>query len=125
MALSAWARQPLPRPWATFTGHYLDAGATRPVLAGVVQDQHERKLLADAVGAQPTVCRLQAELPINHQRLAQRHNSELEALRWHLNRSGELDRTLSRSAVDDFTVDAGTGFVTDVAVSVLRAAGWP
>ena len=41
-----------------------------------------------------------------------------------LNRSGELDGILSRSAVDDFTVDAGTGSVTDVAVSVLRAAGW-
>ncbi len=33
----------------SITGHYLDAGATHPVLAGVGEDQHERKLLADAV----------------------------------------------------------------------------
>ncbi|GAA5063664.1 hypothetical protein GCM10023336_43140 [Streptomyces similanensis] len=107
------------------TGHYLDAGATRLVLAGVMEDQDERKLLADAVGAELTVCRLRAELSVIHRRLAQRHDSEPEALRWHLNRSGELDRILSRSAVDDCTVDAGTGSVADVAVAVLRAAGWP
>ncbi|MEU6895530.1 AAA family ATPase [Streptomyces sp. NPDC046557] len=106
------------------TGHYLDAGATRLVLAGVIEDQDERKLLADAVGAELSVCRLQAELSIIHQRLAQRHDSEPEALQWHLNRSGELDGILSRSAVDDFIVDVGTDSVTDVAVSVLRAAGW-
>ncbi|MDK0517686.1 hypothetical protein [Streptomyces sp. ML-6] len=108
----------------TVTGHYLDAGATRLVLAGVVEDQDERKLLADAVSAELMVCRLRAELSVIHQRLVQRHGSEPEALRWHLNRAGELDGILSRSAVDDFTVDAGTGSVTDVAVGVLRAAGW-
>ncbi|MFJ2899043.1 hypothetical protein ACIO87_29675 [Streptomyces sp. NPDC087218] len=106
------------------TGHYLDAGATRLVLAGVIEDQDERKLLADAIGAELLVCRLRAELSIIHQRLARRHGNEPEALRWHLNRSGELDGILSRSAVDDFTVDAGTGSVADVAAAVLRAAGW-
>ncbi|MEV7676234.1 hypothetical protein [Streptomyces sp. NPDC088752] len=58
------------------TGHYLDAGATRLVLAGVIEDQEERKLLADAVGVELSVCRFQAELSIIHQRLAQRHDSE-------------------------------------------------
>lgn len=102
------------------TGHYLDAGATRLVLAGVIEDQDERKLLADAVGVELTVCRLRADLSIIHQRLAQRHDSEPEALRWHLNRSGELDEILSRSAAFDFTVDAGTDSVTDIAASVLQ-----
>ncbi|MFE6761718.1 hypothetical protein [Streptomyces sp. NPDC057689] len=106
------------------TDHYLDAGAKRLVLAGVVEDQDQRKLLADAVGVELAVCRLQAELSITHQRLARRHDSEPEALQWHLNRSGELDGILRRSAVDDFTIDVGTDSVTDVAVSVLRAAGW-
>ncbi|GAA5072477.1 hypothetical protein GCM10023336_59330 [Streptomyces similanensis] len=88
------------------TGHYLDAGATRLVLAGVMEDQDERKLLADAVGGELTVCRLRAKLSVVRQRLAQRHDSEPEALLWHLNRSGELEGILSRSAVDDCTVDA-------------------
>lgn len=105
-------------------GHYLDAGVTRLVLAGVIEDQAERKQLADAVGVGLTVCRLRAELPVVHQRLAHRHDSKPEELRWHLNRSGELDGILSRAALDDFTVDTGADSVTEVAVSVLKSAGW-
>ncbi|WP_371659904.1 hypothetical protein [Streptomyces sp. NBC_00280] len=44
-------------------------------------------------------------------------------MRWHLNRSGEPARVLSRAAVDDFTVDTGTDSFTEVAVSVLKPAG--
>ncbi|MCX0243536.1 hypothetical protein [Streptomyces drozdowiczii] len=86
-------------------GNYLDAGAARLVLAGVVERQDERKQPADAVGVDLTVCWLRAELPVIHQRLAQRHADEPEALRWHLDRSAELDAILGRAAVDDFTVD--------------------
>jgi chloramphenicol 3-O-phosphotransferase len=108
----------------SIAGNYLDAGATRLVLAGVIEEHEERKQLADAVGVDLTVCRLRAELPVIHQRLAHRHDSEREALQWHLDRSGELDRILIRSAVDDFTIDTSADSVTDVAVSVIRAAGW-
>ncbi|MFK0158559.1 AAA family ATPase [Streptomyces sp. NPDC090499] len=104
--------------------NYLDAGATRLVLAGVVEEHDERKQLADAVGVDLTVCRLRAELPVIHERLAHRHDSEPEALRWHLDRSAELDSILSRSMVHDFTVDTTTGSVPAVAASVLQAAGW-
>ncbi|MFF7336801.1 hypothetical protein ACFZAT_05610 [Streptomyces sp. NPDC008163] len=104
--------------------NYLDAGATRLVLAGVVERQDERKQLADAVGVDLTVCWLRAELPVVHQRLARRHADELEALRWHLDRSAELDAILGRAAVDDFTVDTTTSSVHDAAVSVIRAANW-
>ncbi|MEW1887893.1 MULTISPECIES: AAA family ATPase [unclassified Streptomyces] len=108
----------------SIAGNYLDAGATRLVLAGVVERQDERKQLADAVGADLTVCWLQAELPVIHQRLAQRHANEPAALRWHLDRSAELDAILSRAAVDDFTVDTTTSSVHDAAASVIRAANW-
>ncbi|MGW2959330.1 AAA family ATPase [Streptomyces sp. NPDC001220] len=106
-------------------GHYLDAGVKCLVLAGVIEEQGERKQLADAVGVDLTVCRLRAELPVIHQRLARRHDGEPETLQWHLNRSGELDGILSRAGVDDFTVDAGAGSVTDVAASVIKMTGWP
>ncbi|MFD8813676.1 AAA family ATPase [Streptomyces sp. NPDC059627] len=105
-------------------GHYLDAGATRLVLAGVIEEQDERKQLADAVGVDLTVCRLRAELPVIHQRLAHRHGSEPETLQWHLNRSGELDGILGRAGVEDFTVDTSVAPVADVAASVIKAAGW-
>ncbi|MFF3128831.1 AAA family ATPase [Streptomyces sp. NPDC057908] len=132
-----WLRQSWPAPpvdrfnfgmllrnLRSISGNYLDAGATRLVLAGVIEEQDERKQLADAVGVDLTVCWLRAELPVIHQRLTHRHDSEPEALQWHLDRSGELDRILSRAAVDDFTIDTSTGSVTDIAVSVIRAAGW-
>lgn len=105
-------------------GHYLDTGAKRLVLAGVIEEQDERKELADAVGVDLTVCRLRAELPVVHQRLTHRHNSGTQALQWHLNRSGELDDILDQAAVDDFTIDTGAGSVTDIALSVIRAARW-
>ncbi|WP_404962386.1 hypothetical protein [Streptomyces sp. 147326] len=70
------------------------------------------------------MCWLRAQLPIIHQRLAHRHDSESEALQWHLDRSAELDGILSRVAVEDFTIDTTTGSVSDLAASVIRAADW-
>ncbi|MFJ3423354.1 hypothetical protein ACIPN8_44345, partial [Streptomyces sp. NPDC086082] len=108
----------------SIAGNYLEAGATRLVLAGVVEHRNERKRLADAVGVDLTVCWLRAELPVIHQRLTHRHDSEPEALQWHLDRSAQLDGILSRAAVDDFTIDTTTRSVLDAAVSVIRAANW-
>lgn len=68
--------------------------------------------------------RLQVDLPINHQRLKRRHESEPEALRWHLARAGELAEILEQAAVDDFTVDATTGSVVELAAEVIGKAGW-
>ncbi|MFI1652516.1 hypothetical protein ACH4XT_37075 [Streptomyces avidinii] len=108
----------------SIAGNYLDAGATRLVLAGVVEQQSERKQLADAMGVDLTVCWLRAELPVIHRRLTRRHDGEPEALQWHLDRSVELDGILSRAAVDDFTIDSTTDSVPDVAASVIRPADW-
>ncbi|WP_406445532.1 AAA family ATPase [Streptomyces sp. NBC_00631] len=114
----------LMRNLRSIASNYLNAGATRLILAGVVEHQDERKQLADAVGVDLTVCWLRAELPVIHQRLAHRHDNEPEALQWHLDRSAELDGILSRAAVDDFTVDTTTSSVPDAAVSVIKAANW-
>ncbi|MFJ9350947.1 AAA family ATPase [Streptomyces sp. NPDC101237] len=108
----------------SIAGNYLKAGARRLVLAGVVEHRNERKRLADAVGVGLTVCWLRAELPVVHQRLTRRHDGEPEALRWHLDRSAQLDGILSRAAVDDFTIDTTSRSVLDAAVSVIKAANW-
>ncbi|MFI9630611.1 hypothetical protein [Streptomyces sp. NPDC052042] len=105
-------------------GNYLAAGAGRLVLAGVIENQEERKLCGDAIGIELSVCRLQAELPVIHQRLTQRHENEPEALRWHLARAGELAEILEQAAVDDFTVDATTRPVDEVAIEVTKKADW-
>ncbi|MGW6405309.1 hypothetical protein [Streptomyces sp. NPDC055134] len=104
--------------------NYLAAGAVRLVLAGVIEDLEQRQLCADAVGIELSVCRLTVDLPVNHQRLMRRHENEPEALRWHLDRAGELAEILDQAAVDDFTVDATTRSVGDVAAGVIESAGW-
>ncbi|MFJ4900911.1 AAA family ATPase [Streptomyces sp. NPDC088727] len=103
--------------------NYLDAGATRLVLAGVIEQPDERRRLAEAVGVELTVCRLRADHAVLRERLTRRHDGEPEALRWHLDRCGELDAVLDRSSVDDFTVDTTTGSVTGIAASVIERAG--
>lgn len=104
--------------------NYLAAGAVRLVLAGVVEDQEGRKLCGDAVGIELAVCRLHVDLTVNHQRLSRRHENEPEALQWHLARSGELAGILDQAKVEDFTVDATTRSVPEVAAAVIEAAGW-
>ena len=104
--------------------NYLEAGATRLVLAGVAESRTERDHYEEAIGIGLSVCRLRAHLPTVHQRLARRHGDDHEGLLWHLNRSGELDRVLDRAAVEDFTVDATEGSVPAVAMAVLQEANW-
>ncbi|MEV0490641.1 hypothetical protein [Streptomyces atratus] len=105
-------------------GNYLDAGVTRLVLAGVVEDVEDRKQCGEAVGVGLSVCRLLVELPVVRQRLTRRHADEPEALRWHLDRSGELDGILDRARVEDFTVEATGRSVDQAAAAVLEAVGW-
>ncbi|WP_351235375.1 hypothetical protein [Streptomyces sp. NPDC002133] len=132
-----WLRQSWPAPAGdrfnfgmmlrnlrSIAGNYRAAGAVRLILAGVVEDMDDRKQCGDAVGIELSVCRLQVELPVVHQRLSRRHENEPEALRWHLDRSGELAGILDRARVDDFTVDATTRSVGEVATAVIEAAGW-
>lgn len=108
----------------SIASNYLSAGVVRLVLAGVVEDQDDRKQCRDALGIELSVCRLQVDLPVIHQRLSRRHENEPEALRWHLDRSGELAGILDEAQVDDFTVDATIRSVGEVAAVVINAAGW-
>ncbi|MDX2938419.1 hypothetical protein [Streptomyces ipomoeae] len=132
-----WLRQSWPTPpgdrfnfgmmlrnLRSVAGNYLAAGAARLVLAGVIEDLEDRKLCTDAIGIELSMCRLQVDLPVNHQRLMQRHENEPEALRWHLARAGELAEILEQAAVDDFTVDATTRSVGEVAADVIGKAAW-
>ncbi|MFF4120461.1 hypothetical protein ACFY0P_44460 [Streptomyces sp. NPDC001714] len=90
----------------------------------MIEEQDERKQLADAVGVDLTVRRPQAELPVIRWRLAGRHGREPATLQRHLNRSGELDGILGRTGVEDFTVDTTAALDAYVAASVVNAAGW-
>lgn len=104
--------------------NFLDHGTVRLVMAGVVESREERRQYEDAVGVDLIVCRLRVDLSTVRRRLTKRHQDTPDQLRWHLDRSGELDRILDRARVEDATVDANDGSVTEVAEAVLSAVGW-
>ncbi|MFE6961610.1 hypothetical protein [Streptomyces sp. NPDC057696] len=132
-----WLRQSWPTPTADrfntgmllqnlrcVAGNYLAAGATRLVLAGVAESRADRDHYEEAVGIDLSVCRLRVHLPTVHQRLAHRHGDDHDGLRWHLNRSGELDRILDHAKVEDFTIDGNDNSITATAMAVLQTANW-
>jgi adenylylsulfate kinase len=104
--------------------NYFDAGATRIVLAGVIETRGDRDHHQDAVGVPLTVCRLRVDLSVVRARLVRRHEGAAAVLQWHLDRSGELDTILDAAAVEDFTVDASDLTIPQAAAAVIRAAGW-
>ncbi|NUT38969.1 MAG: hypothetical protein HOV86_03190 [Thermoactinospora sp.] len=104
---------------------YLEAGFTRLVLAGVIENAGERARLAEAVGAELTVCRLRPRLTDVRDRLTRRHVLEAASLSWHLARSGELHGILEEAGVEDVIVDVGCDTPPELAVRVMKAVGWP
>ena len=100
-------------------------GATRLVIAMVVEDPADLERYRAAVpGAEITVCRLVSPHEVRVARLQGRMPPG-ESLDWHLHRTGELHDILERGGIDDFTVENGDRPVREVAVEVLRRAGWP
>jgi adenylylsulfate kinase len=106
--------------WPNYQAH----GATRLILAGVLEDRAELVRYRAAVpGAQITVCRLVAPEAVRRDRLRRRMPPG-PSRDWHLDRTVELERTLDRLAVGDFAVENGDRPVRDVAIEVLARAGW-
>ena len=94
------------------------------MLAGVIESRAERSAYQTAVAVPLTVCRLRVELPTVRQRLIRRHEHDDDGLRWHLDRSGELDRILEQPQVEDVVVDATTTSIRSTAEAVMAAVGW-
>jgi adenylylsulfate kinase-like enzyme len=112
------------RNLAAVSQTYLAAGALRLVLAGVVESRAERRRYETAVGVPLRLVRLDVELTVVRTRLARRHAEDPAGLRWHLDRSGELDAILRAAQVEDVAVPASTGTPQQVARAVLDAVSW-
>ncbi len=112
------------RNLAAVTANYLDAGAVRLVLAGVLETADDRDAHATALGMPLDVVRLVADPDVVRDRLLRRHHDEDEGRRWHLRRAAELHAILEASAVEDPVVDTTSGSAAEVAATVLRIAGW-
>jgi hypothetical protein len=105
--------------------NYLSVDARRLVLSGVVETTAARARYRAALGVELSVCRLRADLVELHRRLRIRHAGADSEMRWHLDRSGQLDQILDQSAIDDFeVVNANGRTVTAVAAEVLTRSGW-
>ncbi|MCC3769538.1 hypothetical protein [Streptomyces sp. UNOC14_S4] len=108
------------------TANYLDAGIERFVLAGVAETVVERDHYRAALGMPLTVCRLTADLPVVHDRLKRRHetDSDPESLPWHLERAGRLHEILDRADIADLTVDTTRLSPPDVASVIGASVRW-
>lgn len=104
--------------------NYAAAGATRLLIARVVEDRADLARYRAAVpNAEPVVCRLTAPLAVMRERLSTREpGMSLEAA---LARAEELDGILESVHVEGFVVDNGAGRVIGaVAREMLERAGW-
>jgi hypothetical protein len=104
--------------------NYLAHGATRLVLAGVLQERSELARYRKAIpGAQITVCRLIAPQSMRIARLRERMppgpNRD-----WHVHRTAELEEILVRNEVEDFTVSNDQRPTREVACEILSRVGW-
>ncbi len=86
--------------------NYFSAGAVRLLMAGVVETRAARDRYQDVLGIPLLICRLRVALPVVHARLVRRHAGDQVGLRWHVDRSRELDGILEEAAVEDVTVEA-------------------
>jgi len=103
--------------------NFVQAGAERLVLAGVLESEEVRGLYEHAVDLPLVVCRLQVQLDRVDDRLRQRHPPGPE-LDWHLARSGELEQVLRTAAIGDHVVLVAEHSPEEVAREVLAAVGW-
>lgn len=100
------------------------AGATTLVVAGVIESPSDLTRYADALAAPLTIVRLVAPPEVVEERLRRRHDrSDVEGLRWHLDRAPELDAILARSTVPMTPVPC-TAPPGEVAAHILDVVGW-
>ncbi|GAA3553951.1 hypothetical protein GCM10022197_06350 [Microlunatus spumicola] len=105
--------------------NYRAAGATRLVLAGVVEDGREVLRYVEALaGARLLLARLTVDPEVVRDRLRRRHHDDPDTLAWHLDRTVELTGILDAEPFEDVRVDTSGRTPEDVALEVARAAGW-
>jgi adenylylsulfate kinase len=106
--------------WPNYWAH----GATRLILAGVLEDRAELVHCRAAVpGAEIVVCRLVAAESVRVDRLRERMPPG-PSREWHESRTIELEGILERAKIEDFVVANDDRPPRDVAREVLTLAAW-
>lgn len=103
------------------------AGATHLVLARVVESRDELEGYRRAVpGADLTVVRLRAPVPVLQARLLHRYGGP-EAGRdaaWHVERAAELAPLMDKEAVEDLLIDTEGRSPAEIAETILSHVSW-
>ena len=107
---------------ATLWSNFAVVGASRLLLSGLVERRSEVERVATAVpGADVTVVRLHAPLPVLEQRIRLREpaspDGELDGARW-------WSRHFEGEQPEDYLVATDQRPVREIAREVLRLAGW-
>ena len=115
---AALVYQNLAAIWSNFAA----VGASRLLLAGLVEQRSELRLVSEAVpGAAVTVVRLRASPSVLEERIRLREPSspetEIEGARW-------WTECLDRTRPEDHLVETDDRSVGDIAREVLRLASW-
>ena len=102
--------------------NYAREGAQRLLLERVLETRTLLQRISTAVpGADITVVRLRAPLPLLRDRITARQAGDPA---WYLEAAKYLDTVFETAGVEDFAIDNVDRSVRDVAADVLRLAGW-
>jgi adenylylsulfate kinase-like enzyme len=99
------------------------AGATRIVIADVVETRDQREWYREAIpGAEVTVVRLTADPEVNTRRIARRASGDGDP--WEVERAAELVGIMEANDVADLLVDTTERTPKDVALEIALRLGW-
>jgi len=98
------------------------AGAQRLIVARVLENRTLRNQLEEAVpGAAVTTVRLSARIEVLEERILARYPFNPG---WYLAAARNLVTSMAKSRAEDHVVAGDAGTPVEIAVAVLRAAGW-
>jgi hypothetical protein len=111
------------RNLAALWSEYRAAGAERLILVDIVETRETvSRYRAALPNAEIQVVRLGASMATIHRRLEGRENGS--SLEWHQNRAVELAEMWERSPSEDYIHDTEGMTPLEVALAILRRAGW-
>ena len=112
------------RNLAALTANYGSAGASRLVLAGVVESRNDVTAVEQAIGSAISVVRLVAPGDVVDARLQRRHGYDVDGLAWSLERRGELQTILDAADVDYHVIISDGRQPAALADEILARLGW-
>ena len=118
-----WNERLIHQNLASLWSNFRRAGITRLLICRILECRSLLHQIAEAVpGADITVVRLRAPLKILHERLSVREHPR--SADWYLNVATYLVEKMEQSKVEDYVVETENRLPHEIAVDVLRCAGW-